>query len=186
MGLDMYLSASKRVSGYEFRGAEAVREYAELVEKFDVGDVVEPETPSAEVSFVVAYWRKANQIHHWFVENCQGGVDECQKAYVSREQLEELRDLCQRVLDESQLAPDGTHPVTTLMPSGQVVEQQEPKRSPRNPDVAKELLPHQEGFFFGTYQYDEWYWEELENTIAQIDRALKLSGYWEFEYRSSW
>ena len=26
----------------------------------------------------VAYWRKANAIHSWFVENCQDGVDECQ------------------------------------------------------------------------------------------------------------
>ena len=44
------------------------------------------------------YWRKANAIHNWFVTNCQGGRDECQLTYVSREDLTKLRDLCREVL----------------------------------------------------------------------------------------
>lgn len=48
----------------------------------------------------VAYWRKANAIHKWFVDNVQGGVDECQRSYVSREQLTALRDLCKSVLEK--------------------------------------------------------------------------------------
>jgi hypothetical protein len=31
----------------------------------------------------VGYWRKANAIHNWFVQNCQKGIDECQEARVS-------------------------------------------------------------------------------------------------------
>lgn len=46
----------------------------------------------------VMYWRKANHIHKWFVENCQKGIDECQESYVSREQLEELATLCEEVV----------------------------------------------------------------------------------------
>jgi len=41
----------------------------------------------------LAYWRKANQIHRWFVEKTQGGIDECQRSEVTRDQLFELRKL---------------------------------------------------------------------------------------------
>jgi hypothetical protein len=36
------------------------------------------------------YWRKANQIHKWFVDNVQGGVDDCGSYDVTIEQLKEL------------------------------------------------------------------------------------------------
>lgn len=54
----------------------------------------------------VAYWRKANAIHRWFVEHVQGGHDECGSTPVTREQLEQLIDVCQRVLDWQHLAVD--------------------------------------------------------------------------------
>lgn len=46
----------------------------------------------------VGYWRKANQIHQWFVQNVQNGVDECEKHSVTKEQLLELREACSAVL----------------------------------------------------------------------------------------
>lgn len=52
-----------------------------------------------EVRKEVLYWRKANAIHRWFVENCQDGVDNCATYYVPREMLEELRDVCRAVVD---------------------------------------------------------------------------------------
>ena len=30
------------------------------------------------------YWRKANQIHKWFVDNVQGGIDDCRPYPVSQ------------------------------------------------------------------------------------------------------
>ena len=38
----------------------------------------------------VGYWRKANHIHRWFVDNVQNGVDECEPHIVTKEKLEEL------------------------------------------------------------------------------------------------
>lgn len=52
--------------------------------------------------------------------------------------------------------------------------------------LAAELLPPQEGFFFGSQDIDDYYFEDLENTISIIDRALALPEAWDFEYRSSW
>lgn len=47
----------------------------------------------------VGYWRKANHIHRWFVENVQDGIDDCDyHREVTKEDLEELRDICHEVL----------------------------------------------------------------------------------------
>ena len=53
----------------------------------------------------------------------------------------------------------------------------------KNPD----LLPPQSGFFFGSYDIDEWYWEGIKNTIKQIDRVLNIQDdSLSFYYQSSW
>jgi hypothetical protein len=51
---------------------------------------------------------------------------------------------------------------------------------------ASELLPTADGFFFGSTDYDQHYFDDLENTIRIIDDCLTLHEQWEFEYRSSW
>lgn len=53
----------------------------------------------------VGYWRKANQIHRWFVENVQGGQDDCGEYPVSREKVHELLDLVEAVLDDPTKGP---------------------------------------------------------------------------------
>jgi hypothetical protein len=63
-------------------------------------------------------------------------------------------------------------------------------------DLAEELLPPAEGFFFGGTELDEWYFGELEETKKSLDKILAptspfsnspdtLRGWW-FEYSSSW
>jgi hypothetical protein len=52
--------------------------------------------------------------------------------------------------------------------------------------LASELLPTTSGFFFGSTDYNEWYFKDLEQTIQIIDDVLTLPKSWEFEYRSSW
>ena len=56
-----------------------------------------------------------------------------------------------------------------------------------NPDKAMELLPPYEGFFFGTYGLDDYYWSYIRETEALIGALLKKAdNKWEFSYRSSW
>ena len=54
----------------------------------------------------------------------------------------------------------------------------------RNPN----LLPPQEGFFFGGTDIDEWYWLDLKNTKDKLDRvfALPEMSKLSFYYTSSW
>jgi hypothetical protein len=96
MGLDMYLDKRTYVRRWDHQKEE---------EKFLVTvtrggkpfDAIKLERVSYVIEHV-GYWRKANQIHQWFVVNVQGGVDECEDAYVTREQLQELLRVVTEVL----------------------------------------------------------------------------------------
>ena len=50
------------------------------------------------------------------------------------------------------------------------------------------LLPPREGFFFGGYDIDEYYWNDLKYTKAQLERVLSLPDLSDlsFYYSSSW
>jgi hypothetical protein len=100
MGLDMYLVAKRHISQYQEEdkalGTELMRHFPELAADLTV----------QEVTVRVGYWRKANHIHKWFVDNVQDGEDNCADYYVSREALTELRRRCQQVLDFRHLAVD--------------------------------------------------------------------------------
>ncbi len=103
MGLDMYLSATLYTSQYSD---------PEIHTKLSAIEIDWPTksegSGSIEITKQVAYWRKANQIHDWFVQNVQGGTDECQRSYVDQSQLQELHDLCVETIktkDTSELEP---------------------------------------------------------------------------------
>jgi hypothetical protein len=54
----------------------------------------------------IGYWRKANQIHSWFVENVQNGVDNCGEYCVSKGQLEDLLEICKKIQSDNSLAEE--------------------------------------------------------------------------------
>jgi hypothetical protein len=65
----------------------------------------EHQHPLMSITEQVGYWRKANAIHNWFVNNVQDGVDDCAfHNEVTKEYLEELRDICHEVLCNHDLA----------------------------------------------------------------------------------
>jgi hypothetical protein len=98
MGLDMYLTAKRYVSDYNDQdkaiSTEIMRHFPELADEQTV----------QYVTVRVGYWRKANAIHKWFVDNVQEGQDDCRNYSVPRERLQELRDTCERVLAFRELA----------------------------------------------------------------------------------
>jgi len=56
----------------------------------------------------------------------------------------------------------------------------------KDKEKAEELLPTQEGFFFGPTEYDEYYFEALEETVYVIDKELREHPDDEYIYHSSW
>ena len=135
----------------------------------------------------VFYWRKANAIHSWFVQNVQNGNDDCELYPVSKEKIQDLLSLCKKVVKESELIP-GKVIVSYSFKNGKSVPNYEDGFVVSNPSVAKDILPTKSGFFFGSTEYDEYYVHDLKETIKACTRILK-----EFDfdhdtlyYHSSW
>ena len=104
MGLDMYLNRKTYVKQWSHQTPE---------EKFEItitkGGKPYDGIDLANVTHIeeeVGYWRKANQIHRWFVENVQDGVDNCGEYSVGKSQLEELLNVCREVLNDHSKAED--------------------------------------------------------------------------------
>ena len=150
MGLDMYLN--KRI----YIGANYNHNNVKGVIELTQGHDNEPiKIKLNKVTYIienVGYWRKANHIHNWFVNNVQDGNDDCGDYYVSTEQLKQLLTECEAVLT--------------------------------NKDKAAELLPTQSGFFYGGTDYDEYYYQDCQETISIIKETLEQPA--EYYYRASW
>ena len=148
MGLDMYLSAKRylwRVNGDDKDIAQKIS---------DIG-LDNAGMRVKEVRCEAMYWRKANAIHYWFVQNVQSGADDCREYFVSRDSLRSLLAVCEKVLDD--------------------------------PSKVDDILPPSEGFFFGSTEIDDWYWDDVKATIGTIKRLLTdVSEDWDFFYASSW
>jgi hypothetical protein len=184
MGLDMYLKAEKYVGGWNHRdGKDEFEAFARLT-----GVKPTERSPSFTVGATVGYWRKANAIHAWFVQNVQNGEDDCGTYDVSREQLQELRDLCASALAAAKVVDGRVHNGTSYKPGGVVEQHYERGKVIENPQEVAEILPTQSGFFFGSTDYDEGYISDLTETVVMIDGLLsneKLND-WSFSYHSSW
>lgn len=188
MGLDMYLEAEIYVGGWDHKDQNEKTRYARLLEEAGLTQFACDQSPSVRVCATVAYWRKANAIHKWFVDNCQEGRDECQRTYISHEKLAELVSLCKQVLNSVETVEgdvcvgtrySGDGEVKRLTTHGNVVAQTQ---------IAKNMLPTKQGFFFGSTDYDQYYLDDIRQTIEQIEPLLnedfqkKYSVY----YHSSW
>jgi len=150
MGLDMYLEKRTYVRQWSHQTPE--EQYNVEVTKGGEPVKIDPK----RVTYVieeVGYWRKQNQIHQWFVENVQNGEDNCAEYCVSKGQLEDLLEICKKILNDNSLA--------------------------------EELLPTASGFFFGGTEYDEWYFDGIENTIEILEEALSDTSA-DYYYSSSW
>ena len=86
-----------------------------------------------------AYWRKANMVRQWFVDNTDYDVDaDCVYHKIEKEKLWELADTCVSVLYM------------------------------RREDYSAAEMPTAAGFFFGDTSYDEYYYADVRNTLKQI------------------
>lgn len=153
MGLDMYLYREQYASGWGFNEKSDTSLYDTILEATGLQRC--EGSPHATVRVCVAYWRKANAIHRWFCA-LDGGRDECQSIYVTRENLQDLVIACQSILD--------------------------------GVDKPEQVLPTQSGFFFGDTSYDEWYVQDLRDTVTQIEATLaNTKDEWaDWVYQASW
>lgn len=157
MGLDMYLTARRSVG---FRDPDPLKTQLKAI-NLDTHHGMDVEA----IEYEAMYWRKANHIHNFFVKNCQDGVDDCRRSWVSDSVLVDLVARCDAILSED---------------------------DPYERDQkAIELLPTQEGFFFGGTDLGEYYYDEVKRTRAEVAALLQMAEdapeeNWSFYYQSSW
>lgn len=55
-------------------------------------------------------------------------------------------------------------------------------------EIAEKVLPTQAGFFFGSTEYDEWYYEDIKSTIDILEKVLAETDFenYQITYHSSW
>jgi hypothetical protein len=180
MGLDMYLHKKTYVKNWDHMSAEERHEVIVKKNGQEVPTIKKERISSIEES--VAYWRKANHIHQWFVDNVQDGEDNCREYYVDVEQLRELVDACKTVKESLEKSGKKTVQVEVGWKDGKKMYDDVEVFS--DTSVAEELLPTQHGFFFGGTEYDQYYLNDLESTINQLEPLIEEGG--DFYYQSSW
>jgi len=189
MGLDQYLKRGKRVKGLTAKDYERVDNAVSdtPVGKFttvrqaikgkskasydELNDAVHIEGKYSSWYSIfeeVGYWRKANAIHNFFVQQCQNGIDECQLSIVRKSHLLDLEKRCKRAMSLKDIyLNDG------IIEDGEGIET---------------FLPTTSGFFFGGTEFNEWYFNDIEETLEIIGKVLEET---DFDtqvicYRSSW
>ena len=94
MGLDSYLYAKKFVASSSWAREEECNTVKDIANLMGGNDFLLDGLQFAEVKLQLAYWRKANQIHKFFVDECGNGVDDQQDIYVERDDLKNLLERC--------------------------------------------------------------------------------------------
>lgn len=189
MGLDMYLIRKKYVGAeYEHRNVKGTIFITingkELPIDFDRVSYIEEK---------IGYWRKANAIHKWFVDNVQDGEDDCRDAYVELSKLEELLKLCQKVRKSIKLVDGQVANGYSFNDKGEKIYKYTEGKIIEDTSVCEKLLPTTDGFFFGDTQYNEWYVEDIEHTIDILKKVIKEEKemrengiYNDYYYHASW
>lgn len=157
MGLDMYLTKKTYLgTQWEHRGVTAEITVKKEGKTVDVG--ISPHKIE-EITESAIYWRKANHIHKWFVDNVQDGEDNCGFYNVSIEQLEELHKLCSKIINDESKA----------------------KKCLPSQDGFFFGNTHYDEYYFDTIKYT---YEELTEIISNHD---SVDGFYvDYSYSSSW
>jgi hypothetical protein len=154
MGLDMYLYKKTFLWTGDYVREEK-RDEVVVTQGGKPHPTIDPKKIK-EIVQEVGYWRKANHIHRWFVDNVQIGQDDCREYKVEVEQLRDLLNVCEDVLKDR--------------------------------SKAEQLLPTTSGFFFGGTEYDDYYFEQVQNTCDILMSIFSAEDYdtQEYAYQSSW
>ena len=164
MGLDMYLVKKKKYARKTYENMEEI-----------------------------AYWRKANHIHNYFVNEVVKPKED--KEYdgdyklVGRPHLVRLLDKVNFLLDNIVLI-NGTiiNGMHLDKETGEWVPNLQQGKVIVNPDICKKVLPRTDGFFFGDQEYTQWYYDDLVRTKEMIEKILKEHDFKKYYiyYCASW
>ena len=110
----------------------------------------------------LASFRKVNFIQKFFKDKYK--VPNNEHVGITKEDLQELANLCERVIDKFE-EWDGAK---------EALESDDYIEPPKHiQDYAAELLPTCDGFFFGSTDYDNWYFNDVKDTLKTVREVLQ-------------
>lgn len=206
MGLDMYLYAEKDIDRYNYKsvGGRFTREinpqYDEVNTATQMKNLPNAETGDFKITKQIAYWRKANAVHGWIVRNCADGVDECQRIYLDKDDLIRLRNDCLTALQDrgsavetvetNNIVLDGVdEDIATRITDRITFEGMKVRMAQDTIDLESNPIPPVNGFFFGGTEKDEYYYEQLANTVEIVNSILAVmldNERLDIYYQASW
>ena len=108
----------------------------------------------------VGYFRKVNFLMSFFKYK-----ENCSYKETTREQLQALRDACKEIVKMKPVRYEITRYDYGGTEQVKVYSDADQKR-------CAELLPTQSGFFFGSTDYDQWYFNEVKDVFVWVDGVL--------------
>ena len=162
MGLDMYFYARKTTYKSHAKWNKSEVDETNYPEDLKVfADYIYDcnfKSVDIETYYQIGYFRKFNALHSYIVKNFAGGRDNCQNIFLSKGNVEQIK----AALDEALEA--GTE------------------------EKAKDVLPTQSGFFFGSTTYDDFYFEDVKEATDLMQMLLDNFDFKNYEliYGASW
>ena len=172
MGLDQYLNL--RNKKYKEVCAE-INAWYEL-SKDEQNNTPRPDWPSyhnmsdvnwkhinykaSPLNIELIYWRKANHIHNWFVNNIQNGEDDCGDYVVTIENLHSLYNLLKSITSKIEIEKG----------SNEVIFKEDKESVMK---YCEEVLPTCSGFFFGSTEYDFFYFTDIIHTVIALEEIFE-------------
>ena len=158
MGLDMYIYKFKKPIDLSSQSAISLFKDLNNVEQindrklkdFIIDYVYVDEEEEMHLCQRVAYWRKANMVHKFLYDSREDKtLSDYMSIPISINTLGELLGICKEIV--YRYSQNNTKGIL----------------------YAKEKLPTQKGFFFGSIEYDDGYFSDIEITISQIESLLQ-------------
>lgn len=175
MGLDQYLTLRNKAANKRY---EQIIDYYNLPEK-EQSKTKCPDYPTScnihgvkwknidhktePVEVELLYWRKANQIHNWFVKHVQNNVDDCDYYIVSIDKLHALYKTLNSIAEKVTLIEEDEDSFDIKFKENEL----EVKA------FCESTLPTCDGFFFGSTDYDKYYFLNIIQTVKNLKRIFE-------------
>ena len=171
MGLDIFLYKKNP----RYTEEEAFATYKAL--PYEIWKEMAEKQPEWKPIEEIAYWRKANMVHGFFM-TCKGywveGIGneddhDCGYKHIPISELERLLDTCKTIVDNG-FNYNGKHLELT---AENLEEKDAEDCKPFDIELCEEYLPTERGFFYGSYDYDGWYLSDVVDTYEMLTKLKK-------------
>lgn len=207
MGLDMYFKKMKKVKNKTMQDLIVIQnkinygdnenEREKLIKLYK--DYLEKNTYSwtkkeyYNFDSEIGYLRKANAIHKYIIDNYNNGVDNCEPIPLDKEKLKEFYKIVMQLIYECKLTKGkivngysfsrDKNGQTKMIPNYETGY----TMAKTSQNLCDKLLPTSEGFFFGSTDYDQYYYNDLLEFKNILEKLIKTDdSKYDIYYLASW